>query len=498
MRRNLTLIVMFFLCGLPLYGQTTEFTYQGSLNVGTPPGTPANTAHDFEFRLFTAESGGSQLGGTLSRPGVLVSNGIFSAKLNFGNQFQGVARWLEIRVKPLGGPTYTLLAPRQKVSPTPESIFSLNSDNASMLGGVAANQYVTTATANTNYIQNTLTPQSASFNISGGGVIRENLGIGTSSPATKLHVSGPGIVRARINSTANSGLALTLDDQPGWSVATVLGGQFQIFNDAIGQNAFWINSANNNVGIGTTSPNAKFHIADNGGKVLVGDPGCGSGWTGIGFASSLSGCTNYSLLGNGVDTILNRPTGGSVSFRENNGEQMRIYPGGMVEVNGLWFQSHPDLKLAVNGIIGTRRASAGIYTLCASLQGYIADCGSSIRYKENVNDFSRGPNLIGRLRPVSFNWKHGGMPDIGLVAEEVAEIEPLLVTRNEKGEVEGVKYDRVGVVLINAVKEQQAEIKALEEKVRSQEETITEQKLQINAIKKVLCEMNSGLKICKP
>lgn len=50
------------------------------------------------------------------------------------------------------------------------------------------------------------------------------------------------------------------------------------------------------------------------------------------------------------------------------------------------------------------------------------------------------------------------MHDLGLGAEDVAAIEPLLVTYNAKGEVEGVKYDRIGVVLVNAVKEQQAEI----------------------------------------
>jgi type III secretory pathway lipoprotein EscJ len=49
----------------------------------------------------------------------------------------------------------------------------------------------------------------------------------------------------------------------------------------------------------------------------------------------------------------------------------------------------------------------------------------------------------------------------------VAAIEPLLVTRNASGQVEGVKYDRVAVVLLNAVKEQQAQIARLGEEVRA-------------------------------
>jgi hypothetical protein len=88
-----------------------------------------------------------------------------------------------------------------------------------------------------------------------------NVGIGTAAPAAKLHVSGPGIIRARINADSNAGLALTLNNQPKWSVAAVGAGQFQIHNDAIGQNAVWIDPTSNNVGIGTGAPAAKLHIA---------------------------------------------------------------------------------------------------------------------------------------------------------------------------------------------------------------------------------------------
>ena len=49
---------------------------------------------------------------------------------------------------------------------------------------------------------------------------------------------------------------------------------------------------------------------------------------------------------------------------------------------------------------------------------------------------------------------------VRLAAEDVAAVE-LLVTKNDKGEIEGVKYDRLTAVLINAIKEQQKEIETL-------------------------------------
>jgi len=67
------------------------------------------------------------------------------------------------------------------------------------------------------------------------------------------------------------------------------------------------------------------------GAMLVGDPGCGAGYAGVGF-NALSGCNNYSMIGNGVDTFFNRPSGGTLHFRENNAEQVTIVAGGLVGI----------------------------------------------------------------------------------------------------------------------------------------------------------------------
>ena len=69
------------------------------------------------------------------------------------------------------------------------------------------------------------------------------------------------------------------------------------------------------------------------------------------------------------------------------------------------------------------------------------------------------------------------MRKLGLIAEEVAEIEPLLVTHNGNGKIEGVKYDQIGMVLINAVKEQQAQIQQQQKQI----ETLRKQNTALNA-----------------
>lgn len=107
--------------------QATEFTYQGQM---TTSGSPATGNHDFEFALFDAVSGGTQVGSTIGLTGIAVTNGIFSAKLDFGNQFPGAGRFLEIRVRPTGSGAFTTLTPRQAINSSPYSVKSLNSNTA--------------------------------------------------------------------------------------------------------------------------------------------------------------------------------------------------------------------------------------------------------------------------------------------------------------------------------------------------------------------------------
>ncbi len=76
----------------------TAFTYQGKLNDG---GAAASGAYDLQFTLYDAVSGGAQVGSTLTKEEVAVTEGVFTVSLDFGSAaFTGSARWLEIGVRP--------------------------------------------------------------------------------------------------------------------------------------------------------------------------------------------------------------------------------------------------------------------------------------------------------------------------------------------------------------------------------------------------------------
>jgi hypothetical protein len=112
--------------------QGTAFTYQGRLTCGA---LPANGSYDLTFALFDDASAGAQQGSSLTNSATAISNGLFAVTLDFGDQFPGAPRWLEIAVQTNGGMGFTTLSPRQQLTPSPYAVFA---NTASNLDGTLA------------------------------------------------------------------------------------------------------------------------------------------------------------------------------------------------------------------------------------------------------------------------------------------------------------------------------------------------------------------------
>jgi hypothetical protein len=273
-------------------------------------------------------------------------------------------------------------------------------------------------------------------------------------------------VFARVNSGVSNSTAIGYQAQVTQSNSIVLGN---------------VNTAN--VGIGTTIPAARLHIKDGGGNILFTNAGCTPGLAGIMFASAVTGaCQNYALLGGDGNTYINRPSGGSISFREGNFTQMTINNLGVVAIEAL-------------GAAGLPQS-----TLCRNAAHEIAVCSSSLRYKTNLAPYRNGLEVINRLKPITFTWKEGGMRDIGLAAEEVEAVEPLLTFRNDKGEIEGVKYSQLSAVFVNAFKEQQSQLTNQHQQIKQQQqeiETLKKRQQDFDALKRLVCADHPAAQICK-
>ena len=86
--------------------QGTAFTYQGQLDSSR---SAANGNYDLQFAIYDGLTGGTQQGNLLTNSATAVRDGLFTVTLDFGNQFPGANRWLEINVRTNGGGTFTTL-----------------------------------------------------------------------------------------------------------------------------------------------------------------------------------------------------------------------------------------------------------------------------------------------------------------------------------------------------------------------------------------------------
>jgi hypothetical protein len=177
-----------------------------------------------------------------------------------------------------------------------------------------------------------------------------------------------------------------------------------------------------------------------------------------------------------------------------------VFIGGEVHIGAITLAPTTHLpsisKVFFNGDgIGTPSGDHVCYKYDPDEDGdYLGACSSSIRYKTNVKNLPLGLETIKRLRPVSFNWKKDGQEGLGLIAEEANSVEPLLGIKNRTGEIESVRYDGVTVILVNAVKEQQAQIKSQQKQINEQKRVIQRQQAQFEALRRfVYSQRRSGV-----
>lgn len=478
--KNLTLIFpLVLLISLAAFAQSTAFNFQGRLNDGS---SAATGSVQLEIKLYDSLTGGTQIGPTVNLPSVALVNGVFSTELDFGGAaFDGSPRFLEIGVRPAGSTNpFTMLSPRQHLGSVPYSIKSGTSTAADSLStacagcvqdaniaGVSGSKVTgeippeSVPTGSGNYIQNAdaagkagknSVQQAAGFNISGNGAIGGNLGIGTTNPQAKLDVNGTAQL-----TTGGSGGQMIFAAPNGESGMLIRGtSRADIRFDGttlkllagtstgapVSTNGIAITTSGS-VGIGTTNPQGKLDVA---GNVEIGST---LDVTGRGFFYNGLSVVGGDFFVQGQMNINHELVGAEARFTS-----VSLFP-----------------------------VSGGDQSLCRnSSTGFVAFCSSSLRYKSDIKTFGQGLDLVNRLRPISFAWKQTGERDIGFGAEDVAKIDPLFVNYNDKGEVEGVKYDRLSVVFVNAFKEQQAQIEQL--------------RTQIEMLKKLVCMERPNSIIC--
>jgi len=135
---------------------------------------------------------------------------------------------------------------------------------------------------------------------------------------------------------------------------------------------------------------------------------------------------------------------------------------------------------------------AGSHAVVVGPNNQLADATlSSRRFKKDIAPIDKLSEGILALKPVTFHWKSDNTnePEFGLVAEEVAKVNLDWITRNPQGEVTGVRYETIPVLLLNEflkehkkVEEQQASISQLKSEMQTMVAQLKEQAAQIQKV----------------
>jgi hypothetical protein len=178
--------------------QSTAFTYQGRLDHGS---NVLFTA-DMTFTLFTTNTDGSPVGGPITNSYVQASsNGLFTTTIDFGSGiWTGTTpNWLEIGVRTNGIGAFTILTPRQLITPTPQSIYALNAAIAT-----SASNFSGSVSGDVSG------PQGATEVLSVGGQPAANIASGVIAANAATTANTPGTIVARDSSGNFTASSVTL------------------------------------------------------------------------------------------------------------------------------------------------------------------------------------------------------------------------------------------------------------------------------------------------
>src|SRR5207248_473108 len=138
------------------------------------------------------------------------------------------------------------------------------------------------------------------------------------------------------------------------------------------------------------------------------------------------------------------------------------------------------------GIYGKTVASGTKVAVMMDSTGKLGTVVSSARFKKAIKPMDKASETILALKPVTFRYKEeldpDGMPQFGLIAEQVEKVNPDLVVRDKDGKVSTVRYEAVNAMLLNEFLKEHRKVEELQAIVAKQEATNSRQQKQIEAL----------------
>jgi hypothetical protein len=283
----------------------------------------------------------------------------------------------------------------------------------------------------------------------------------------------------------------------GWfSLQTLTTGQY---NTAIGAGALAVNTGNLNTATGAAALWRNTSGASNtaNGFAALFSNTTGGGNTANGYQALDSNTEGNGNTANGVQALANNTTG---SYNTANGTFALIHTTGNSNTalgdsaGGSLTTGNGNVCIGADvfGVAGESNTTRirNIYSSMANGRAVYVNSDSKIgtlvssrQFKEEIKPMDKASEVLFALKPVSFRYKKefdaGRAPMFGLIAEDVEQVDPDLVSRNEKGEVETVRYEQINAMLLNEFLKEHRKVEKL---TKDFDATFAHQQKEIQAL----------------
>ena len=210
--------------------------------------------------------------------------------------------------------------------------------------------------------------------------------------------------------------------------------------------------------------------------------------------------TGTSNTADGFDALINNTTGGSnIALGYLAGENLTT-GNNNIDIGNLGVAGESNTIRV--GTVGTQTATfiAGIretplaqgvaMAVGITADGQLGVKASSARFKEAIKPMEKASEAIFSLKPVTFRYKKEldpkATPQFGLVAEEVAKVDPDLVARDAAGKPFTVRYEEVNAMLLNEFLKEHRKVEEQAATIAKVQATNSEQQKEIEALRSAL------------
>jgi uncharacterized coiled-coil protein SlyX len=230
--------------------------------------------------------------------------------------------------------------------------------------------------------------------------------------------------------------------------------------------------------------------------------------TATGYQALFSNATGGSNTANGVQALYRATGGGNIALGFQAGVNLTTGSNNIDIGNAGVAAESGKIRIGKQGthngtfIAGISGVAGTGPHVVVSANGKLGVAASSARFKKAIKPMDHASQAIHRLEPVTFRYNEeldpNGIPQFGLIAEDVEKVNPDLVVRDEDGKLMTVRYEAVNAMLLNEFLKEHRNVAEQQSTIAELRTTVAQQQKQIEALAATVRKVSERVELSAP